>query len=308
MKICVVGSGAVGGWYAGLLAEAGHEVHCISRTDFTVINDRGLILRDTQGERTVKVASARPSANDIGQCDLVVVAAKTTANPSIEPLIKPLIGAQTILLTLQNGMGNVEVFTAFIPSKRVVAGLCFVCINRTAPGVISNTMRGYVKMAAAVGESNPAVDLCVKIFRDAGVECDSEPSLNSVLWKKLCWNIPFNGLAIAAGGITTDLILNNPELLQRSHKLMEEVREAARLCGAPFSQNHIDKQFAVTAGMGAYRPSSLIDYLEGRDVEVDALWGIPHQRGTAAGAKMPELNKLKDEIQAKLSARNTKRS
>lgn len=307
MKICVVGSGAVGGWYAGLLSLAGHEVHCITRTDFAVINNRGLILKDTVNERTVKISSAQPNTDNIGQCDLVVVAAKTTANPFIGPLIKPLIGNSTILLTLQNGMGNVEVFTALMPHARVVAGLCFVCINRTAPGVIANTMRGYVQMAAAVGDINAAVNTCVKIFRDAGVECDSEPSLNAVLWKKLCWNIPFNGLSIAAGGITTDLILSNPQLLQRAHKLMDEVREAAELCGAPFSASHIEKQFAVTAGMGAYRPSSLIDYLEARDVEVDALWGIPLERGTAAGAKMPELSRLKQEIFAKLNNRVAQR-
>jgi 2-dehydropantoate 2-reductase len=303
MKICVVGSGAVGGWYAGLLALAGNEVHCVTRSDYAVIRKRGLILQDTKGERSVMVASARPDTASIGVCDLVIVAAKTTANGTIAQLITPLLGSHTILLTLQNGMGNVETFTSLLPANRVVAGLCFVCINRTTPGVISNTMHGYIRFAAAQGESNSAVDFCVQAFRRADVECDSEPSLDAVLWKKLCWNIPFNGLAIAGGGITTDLILANPELNGRADRLMHEVREAAKLCGVPFSEQHIERQFAVTSGMGAYRPSSLIDYLDGRDVEVDALWGIPLQRGLLAGARMPELSRLITEINSKLSAR-----
>ncbi len=307
MKICVVGSGAVGGWYAGLLALAGNEVHCVTRSDHAIIQERGLILQDTKGQRKVMVASARPDTSSIGVCDLIIVAAKTTANATITPLIEPMLGPHTILLTLQNGMGNVETFTSVLPASHVVAGLCFVCINRTAPGVISNTMHGYIRFAAAQGESNPAVVFCVQAFRTAGVECESEPSLDAVLWKKLCWNIPFNGLAIAGGGITTDLILADSELYQRAHQLMHEVREAAQLCGAPFSEKHIERQFTVTLGMGAYRPSSLIDYLDGRDVEVDSIWGIPLRRGLAAGAQMPELTRLISEINFKHAARKNHR-
>ncbi len=303
MKICVVGAGAVGGWYAGLLAEAGHEVHCVTRSDYATIQQRGLVLRDTTGERTVKVASARPDTAAIGECDLIIIAAKATANSTLPTLIKPLVGPNSILLTLQNGMGNVEAFASLLPDNRIVAGLCFVCINRTAAGVISNTMHGYVRMAAAEGGINPAVNLCVNVFREAGVECEAEPSLSAVLWKKLCWNIPFNGLAVAAGGLTTDQILANSELRQRALNLMNEVREAAERCGVPFSEKHIAKQFAVTEGMGAYRPSSLIDYQAGREVEVEALWGIPLRRGLHAGATMPELQKLKAEISAKLAQR-----
>ena len=305
MKICVVGAGAVGGWYAGLLAEAGHEVHCVTRSDYATIQQRGLVLRDTAGERSVKIASAQPDTSSIGHCDLIIVAAKATANSTLPPTVKPLLGPNSILLTLQNGMGNVEAFASLLPNDRIVAGLCFVCINRIASGVISNTMHGYVRMAAAHGDINPVVNTCVNAFREAGVECEAEPSLSAVLWKKLCWNIPFNGLAIAAGGLTTDQILADPMLRQRARVLMNEVREAADRCGVPFSEKHIAKQFDVTEGMGAYRPSSLIDYQAGREVEVGALWGIPLQRGLLAGAKMPELQKLQDEILTKLAQRRS---
>ena len=114
-------------------------------------------------------------------------------------------------------------------------------------------------------------------------------------------------MAIAGGGITTDLILADSELYQRAHQLMHEVREAAQLCGAPFSEKHIERQFTVTLGMGAYRPSSLIDYLDGRDVEVDSIWGIPLRRGLAAGAQMPELTRLISEINFKHAARKNHR-
>jgi 2-dehydropantoate 2-reductase len=303
MRIAVVGAGAVGGWYGGRLAEAGHQVHLVTRADAATIAQTGLTLRDRQGERQVRVASARPTTDGLGPCDVVVVAAKATANATLPDQVRPLIGPRTILVTLQNGMGNVEAFADLVPGDRLVAGLCFVCINRLAPGVVENTLAGNVRMAAAQGPANDAVLAAVALFAGAGIDCRAEDSLEAVLWKKLCWNIPFNGLAIAAGGITTDRILADPVLTARARRLMEEVRAAAGLRGHAVSEQHLQGQFDVTEGMGPYRPSSLIDYLAGREVEVNGIWGEPLQRGLAAGAKMPELSLLKQEIEAKLRAR-----
>ena len=303
MKVAIVGAGAVGGWYGGLLALAGHAVHALSRSDHAVLSRHGLVMRGRDGERTVRFASASPSGAGLGPCDLIVVAAKATANAVLPDLVRPLVGPRTVLLTLQNGMGNVEAFQTVVPLARVVAGLCFVCINRVEPGVVSNTHAGYVRMAAAEGPINPAVTQCVEAFKAAGVDCRAEDSLEAVLWKKLCWNIPFNGLAIAAGGITTDLIVADPVLKARARRLMEEVRVAAALRGHVVTEKHLQVQFDVTEGMGPYRPSSLIDYLEGREVEVSGIWAEPLRRGLAAGAQMPELALLKQEIEARLRAR-----
>lgn len=303
MRIAIVGTGALGGWYAGLLAEAGHEVHCLARSDHAKIGQDGLTLRHKGAERVVRVASASPDATAIGPCDLVVVTLKSTSNQALPGLLGPLLGPATLVLTLQNGMGNVEVLARLVPAQRVVAGLCFVCINRLAPAVIDTTLAGYVRMAAAEGPVNPAVEKCVGIFAQAGVDCQAEESLEAVLWKKLCWNIPFNGLAIAAGGVTTDRILADPTLNQRAYLLMKEVQAAAAARGHGFEDTHIKRQFVVTVGMGPYRPSSLIDYQAGRDVEVEGIWGEPLRRGLDAGVAMPETRRLIEDIRARLLAR-----
>ena len=304
MKIAIVGTGAIGGWYAALLAEAGHEVHCLARSDHEVIRKNGLTLRVKGKERVVRVASATPSATEIGPCDLVVITIKSTANQALPDLMPPLLGPATVVVTLQNGMGNVEALGNLLPAGRIVAGLCFVCINRIAPAVIDTTLAGYVRMAAASGMINPAVQSCVDVFVGAGVDCQAEASLEAVLWKKLCWNIPFNGLSIAGGGITTDLILADPELKERAFVLMKEVQAAAIARGHGFEDAHIRRQFVVTVGMGAYRPSSLIDYLEGRDVEVAGIWGEPYRRGIEAGIAMPETARLIAEITSRIAARH----
>lgn len=303
MKIAIVGTGALGGWYAGLLAQAGHEVHCVARSDYQVIQDQGILLRRDGQETRVRVASAHPDATAIGVCEWVIITTKSTANAQLPALLSPLVGPQTKLLTLQNGMGNVDVLAAVAPLSQIVAGLCFVCINRTAPAVIETTLAGYVRMAAAAGEVNAIVREAVQIFAAAGVDCQSEPSLEAVLWKKLCWNIPFNGLSIAAGGITTDLILADGVLAARARNLMQEVQGAAVARGCGFPDSHVQRQFDVTKGMGAYRPSSLIDFVEGRDVEVEGIWGEPLRRGEAAGAPMHALRVLLTEIRQRLQAR-----
>lgn len=303
MKIAIVGTGALGGWYAGLLAEAGHEVHCLARSDHAAINRDGLTLRHKGAQRVVRVASAASEAAQIGPCDLVVVTIKSTSNDALPSLVGPLLGKQTLVVTLQNGMGNVEALAKLLPAGRIVAGLCFVCINRLAPAVIDTTLAGYVRMAAAEGPINPAVQKCVEVFAGAGVDCQAEASLEAVLWKKLCWNIPFNGLSIAGGGITTDLILADPALNERAYLLMKEAQAAAVARGHGFEDSHIKRQFVVTVGMGPYRPSSLIDFLEGREVEVDGIWGEPLRRGLAAGVAMPETQRLVDDIKARLAAR-----
>ena len=303
MRIGIVGTGAIGGWYAALLAEAGHEVHCLARSDSQAIQDNGITIRNKGQERMVRVASASPDAGTIGPCDLVVVTIKSTSNHALPELVTPLLGPSTIVVTLQNGMGNVEALAKLLPIERVVAGLCFVCINRLAPAVIDTTLAGYVRMAAATGPINAAVESCVVTFAGAGVDCQAEASLESVLWKKLCWNIPFNGLSIAGGSITTDLILANPALNERAYVLMKEVQAAAVARGHAFEDTHIKRQFVVTVGMGPYRPSSLIDFVEGREVEVEGIWGEPLRRGLAAGVQMLETEKLVAEIKARIAAR-----
>lgn len=302
-RIVMVGTGALGGWYAGLLAKAGNDVSCLARRDAEVLQRDGVLLRDAQSQQRVRFTKVAKLASDLGKFDLVIVATKTTANATLPELVQTLAAPGATLVTLQNGMGNAEVLSSMAGSEAVVAGLCFVCINRISPGVIENTLPGHIRFAAAVGPANPRVQALTNLFKDAGVDARADESLEATLWRKLCWNIPFNGLAIAGGGLTTDRILADPELARRARNLMLEVQAAAAACGHPFSAQHLEHQFTLTAGMGPYAPSSLIDFQNGQPVEVDAIWSLPLDRGQAAGVVMPELQRLRQEILQSLANR-----
>ena len=136
----------------------------------------------------------------------------------------------------------------------------------------------------------------VHAFESSGVKVRVAEFLDEALWRKLCWNVPFNGLAIAGGGITTDLILADPALKKRSHELMLEIQAGAKAYGIEIEDAFLDRQFQLTEPMGPYKPSSLIDFLDGKPVEVDAIWGEALMRGEAKDVAMPELKTLLQEL------------
>jgi 2-dehydropantoate 2-reductase len=300
----LVGPGAIGLYYGGLLAKSGIDLQVLARSDAAALRADGIVIRmvdprsgQLNATYVVRPASVETEATAIGMVDLVVVTAKATANldlvSSLRALVEP---GRTTLLTLQNGMGNAEFLAKQFPDNPILSGLCFVCVNRIASGVVENYLPGRVEIGS-LGDAWPKESAAmVSAFTMAGVKANLSPVMDAALWRKLCWNVPFNGLAIAAGGITTDLILANPVLAERARRLMAEVQAAAASCGHQIADSFLQGQFDVTAKMGAYRPSSLIDYLDGRVVEVEAIFGEPLRRGQTMGLEMPELAQLYAEL------------
>ncbi|MGB0744308.1 MAG: 2-dehydropantoate 2-reductase, partial [Opitutales bacterium] len=287
----LVGPGAVGLYYGGLLAADGHRLHVLARSDALALKTQGIIISDVQPKtgQLIKETAVRPEsvatdAAAIGPVDLVVVAAKTTVNQHLVCTLGALVETgRTIILTLQNGMGNAEFYAKHFPDTPVLSGLCFVCVNRVAPGVVENYHPGRVEIASLADQWPEFAKAVVEAFNRAGVKAFFAESLDGALWRKLCWNVPFNGLSISAGGITCDRILADPTLKARARALMEEIQAAAGSLGHEISDSFLQGQFDVTEKMGAYQPSSLIDYLDGRPVEVESIWGEPLRRGRALG-------------------------
>ncbi|TVP81175.1 MAG: 2-dehydropantoate 2-reductase [Puniceicoccaceae bacterium] len=307
----LVGPGAVGLYYGGLLAADGHPVHVLARSDAAALKAQGILISRVHpktgqliDETAVRPASIAQTASRIGPVDTVIIAAKATVNERLIDSVKELVRPQhTTILTLQNGMGNAEFYASHFPQNPVLSGLCFVCVNRVAPGVVENYHPGRVEVGSLGDRWPEPAQAAVRIFEAAGVKTQYAPSLDAALWRKLCWNVPFNGLSIAGGAITCDQILADRGLKARARALMEEVRAAAAEAGHRIDDHFLEGQFEVTEKMGAYQPSSLIDFLGQRPVEVDTIWGEPLRRGQALGLAMPELSKLYAEIQAAVAAR-----
>lgn len=296
-SFAVVGAGAIGCYYGARLALAGAEVRFLLRSELAHVREQGLTLREREGARRLAPVAAFGTTAEIGPVDVVLVTLKATANAALTTLLPPLIGAETAVVTLQNGLGNEEFIAGIVGAERVLGGLCFIAVTRGAPGELVGF---HTPGAMTLGELNrPAGARAQAIagwFQRAGVNCQAVDSLAQARWRKLIWNVSFNGLAIAAGGITTDRILANPVLAKEVRALMDEIAGAARRFGHVIPEEFIQGQIDITPPMGAYQPSSLVDFLAGREVEVEAIWGEPLRRAQAAGLELPRLAALYAEL------------
>jgi len=287
----IVGSGALGGYYGAKLTQAGGDVHFLMRSDLEAVRRDGLTIRSKDGDIHLPHVNAHGSPEEMGPCDVVLIGLKTTSNAALPALIPPLLGAETALVTLQNGLGNEEFLASHFGARRVMGGLCFVCLNRTAPGVIEHFGHGTLSIGEFKGPPQDRTMRLVTDFQRAGVEAKAVQSLITERWRKLVWNIPFNGLGIAAAANVAQ-VLNDEPLHAAARALMAEVIDAAGSLGYAIRPDFIDFQIQRSWPMGEYRSSSQVDYEAGREVEVESIWGEPLRQGRAAGAATPRLELL----------------
>lgn len=298
MQVAVVGTGAIGSYYGAKLAFHGRDVRFLLRSGFDEIMRDGIRVRGKQESFHLTDVQGYKSTKEIGPCDLVLIAIKATANEALLELVPPLLHEETALLTLQNGFGNDEFLAQHFGAARVLGGLCFICLNRVAPGLIDHFDYGHISIGEFRGEPRARTREIASEFNESGVVCRLVENLFCERWRKLVWNIPFNGLTIAQGGITTEDILRDDTLRSEALDLMNEVINAANKCGCDLPATISSEQVTLTETMGAYKPSTLLDFEAGRALEIEAIWGEPLRRAQAAGAKMPRLAQLYQRLKA----------
>jgi len=235
----------------------------------------------------------------IGPVDLVIVAVKTTASSHLPELLPPLLGPETAILTLQNGLGSEEFLAEHFGAERILGGLCFVCLTRRTPASVDHAGHGTLSLGEFQRPAAPRTRSLVEAFQSSGIETHLVENLAAERWRKLVWNVPFNGLAIAAGGMTTDLVLGDPRQLARCRALMEEIISIAGAVGHAIDPGYADFQIERTRSMGAYRPSTMVDWQAGQEMEIEPIWGEPLRHARALGIEVPELTRLYGEIHSR---------
>jgi len=323
MKIAVVGCGAVGSYYGAMLCRAGQEVHFLLRSDFEAVRQKGVTIRSPAGNFTIHPQCAKtPEA--IGWSDLVLIGLKTTANDQFPKLLPPLVGPQTAIVTLQNGLGNTEQLARLFSPEQILSGLCFVCLNRVKPGVIHHLEYGMIVLGEFQRRAGPRTHELAAMFRDAGVPCKVTDNLARAQWEKLVWNIPFNGLGVAGTAgyevfatrhppavpkllsegwssvtrhspgpcLPTDKLLADPRWEKLLRDLMLEVIATAGALGFEIPVSCAEEQIERTRTMGAYKASTLLDFELGRPLELESMFLEPLRRAQAAGVSVPRLAAL----------------
>jgi 2-dehydropantoate 2-reductase len=310
MKIAVVGCGAVGSYYGARLGRSGQEVHFLLRSDYEAVRHQGVQILSPDGDFRFHPRCAR-MPEEIGVCDLVLIGLKTTANNQTGRLVSPLVGPATAIMTLQNGLGNEELLAGLFGGERVLGGLCFVCLNRVGPGVVRHLAHGTIVMGEYRRRPEPRTHEIADRLRNSGVPCKVTDDLEGAHWEKLVWNIPFNGLGVAAAAgreamengvvavkkkigecLPTDRLLSEPGWEQLVRELMLEVIAAANARGHKLLTAIVEKQIERTRQMGAYKASTLLDFEQGKALEMENLFLEPLRQAQEAGGPTPRLQAL----------------
>jgi 2-dehydropantoate 2-reductase len=291
--IAVIGAGAVGGYYGARLAQHGHSVHFLLRSDYEAVCQNGLTVESCAGNFRIPAErlNVHKDAHEMPKVDQVLVALKTTANDQFEPLIGPLLKEDTAILTIQNGLGNEDRLAELFGASRILGGMAFVCINRAGPGVIRHIDHGVIRLGEFNGGPSDRASAIAELFNASQIPCQVLADLRFGRWSKLIWNIPFNGLG-AVLDLTTDRLLDNEPGMRLLTALMEEVVATTRAIGIHLPPDIIDVQIRHTRTMGAYRSSMQIDRQERRPLEVESILGEPLRQARRAGVPAPNLAML----------------
>ena len=298
-RIGIIGTGAIGGFYGMLLARAGHDVHFLLRSEYAAVVERGLQLNSSvHGALHLPAVQAYRNIEDMPQCDWLLVGAKTTANAELAPLIAKAAAPGAKVVLLQNGLAVEDELRPLLSDDlHLLGGLCYICVHRSAPGVIEHQALGAINLAYHSGpldgdESRLAlVEEGAGLLRSTGLDSAAMRDLAQTRWQKLVWNIPYNGLSVLLDADTRRM-MGNADSRALIADMMQEVVRAAQALGYAMPENYADKLLAATQRMPDYLPSMYHDFAQGRPAELHAIYEAPLAVAYAAGFDMPKVRAL----------------
>ena len=303
----ILGTGAIGGFYGGRLQKAGFDVHFLLNSDYSHVKEHGLAIESVDGDFTLENVNAYNNVQEMPPCDVVVVALKTTQNYLLPQLLPPLLKENSIVVLLQNGLGAEEDVGKFIKNLPIIGGLCFVCSNKIKPGHIRHLDYGVVTFAEYSENGKPAgitenIRLIAGDFEKTEIPIILNEDLILTRWKKLVWNVPYNGLSVVLDAQTNELMAN--EYTRRlAEELMREVVAGAAACDRIIPEVVIEKMLDNTDKMEPYLTSMKLDYDRRNALEIEAIFGNPLRTAQSGGVNLPRMSMLYQQLKF-LDARN----
>ncbi|MDF0555402.1 putative 2-dehydropantoate 2-reductase [Kamptonema sp. UHCC 0994] len=292
----ILGTGALGGFYGAKLQQSGLDVHFLLRSDYEYVKQHGLVVESPDGDFILPQVNTYNNVSQMPNCDVVVVALKTTKNHLLSELLTYFVNPNTIFLVLQNGLGIEPKVAEIVGDKRVMGGLCFLCSNKVGAGHIRHLDYGTITMGEYSAQYQPSgiTDRLHEIasdFESASIPIVMSEDLLLARWKKLVWNIPYNGLSVVLDA-RTDELMANADTRILVEKLMWEVVAGAKSCNRIIPDNFIQKMLDYTDKMKPYRTSMKLDYDEKRELEVEAIFGNPLRIAEQSGVNLPLIDML----------------
>lgn len=287
MRIAVMGAGAVGGYFGAKLAAAGHAVVFLARGQhLAALRRHGLRVDGPEGALCVRDADFTDDAARAGAADLVLFCVKSYDTEAATSAMTPLVGAETTILSLQNGIDNADKIARRWGAHRAFAGVVYIGAQVAAPGVIRHSSGGKIVFGAVDGAPSEAGAAIEQTFSGAGVPCAFRRDIARLQWGKLLWNAPFCAISCLARA-DVQQILQSAALKKLAVDCMSEVRAAAQTRGIDLPLSLCDETLAFSKVLGAFKPSMLQDLEAGKPLEYEALNGIVVKLLRASGKIAP---------------------
>ncbi|UCD68494.1 MAG: 2-dehydropantoate 2-reductase [Betaproteobacteria bacterium] len=289
MKIAIVGCGAMGSVYAALLADAGHEIWAIDswKGHVEAMRTKGLHLEGASGERTVRLHATTDPA-EAGPCELVIIATKAMHVEQAAIASKPLVSNDTLVLSIQNGLGGPDTTARVLGRDKVMVGVVggFGASMR-GPGHAHHNGWELVRLGEFSGPVTPRLETVAEVWRSGGFRVKCFDDIDQLVWEKLICNVCFSGTCTVTG-LTIEEVMNDADTWQVASGCAVEAYNVAK---ARKINVDIDDPVEYVRNFGSKipkaRPSMLLDHLAGRMSEIEAINGAIPPAAAAVGTAAP---------------------
>jgi 2-dehydropantoate 2-reductase len=285
-RIAVVGAGAVGGYFGGMLARAGADVTMIGRQQFAdAVNTNGLFLDTLQFQESVRV-KAVTEIGAVSGADIVLFCVKTTDNAATARSLVPVLAPDAIVVSMQNGVDNVEQIRE-AANLEVVPAVVYVAAFVPEPGKVKHGGRGDL----STGPRSDKTERLAETFSRAGVTCRITENIVGEMWTKLAWNCALNAIS-ALGRVTYGKIGTNGDARKVVKSLVEEILAVAKAANIELpGYSDLDAAMAGALRIAEQLPSAYSstaqDLIRGKRTEIDSLNGYISRRGAELGVPTP---------------------
>ncbi|MDX2471293.1 MAG: 2-dehydropantoate 2-reductase [SAR324 cluster bacterium] len=292
-KAVIVGTGAIGSYFGGRLAQAGFEVTTLCRSDFEIVKAQGIEISSYLGDFHFTPHSVIQNPEEYqDEADYVFVCVKALPEISIIEKVKQLVVKKTAIVIIQNGIEIDPPFAKAFPSNEIIGGIGFIGATRLGYGKVKHYIAGGLSLGNYPQGVSEKTSTLIKAFQGAGVEAKETTSIQRARWKKLVWNIGFNPVSVLCKGADTHQLLDNPETLKLIQSLMKEVTQLSTALGFDISPAFAEKQIELTRQMAPYKTSMTMDIEEGRPMELEAIVNNAIKVGTRINMPTPYMKAL----------------
>ena len=295
-SVAVIGAGAIGCYYGARLAEAGYDVRFLMRSDYEAVSQHGLRVTSHLGDIHLPSPTIGRTAEELaeyGTVDWLIVALKSYALGHLPRLATPLLAPRTRILSILNGIDIEDDIAAALPGYQIFGGLGFIGVSRPQPGHVFHQEFGALDIGHH-GDDPQAIQEAIALWEPTVVAARPAVGLVRVRWLKMLWNVPFNGLSVAADGATCEFISTTPAFGAVARRMMEEVAQIANADLADRGLEQIadiqaacDRTMRLTGITENFIPSTGADLVRGRPLEVEPIFIRPVQRAIELGVDAP---------------------